>query len=61
MTIELKKISKTISKAYDIHPKFAEDMNRTLENYAEYYYKIFIQEWIPKDKKKKEKLETKTK
>ena len=53
MTIELKKISKTISKAYDIHPKFAEDMNRTLENYAEYYYKIFEQEWIPKDKKKK--------
>ena len=50
--IEFKKISKTISKAYDIHPKFAEDMNRTLENYAEYYYKIFEQEWIPKDKKK---------
>ena len=53
MTIELKKISKTISKAYDIHPKFAEDMNRTLENYEEYYYKIFIQEWTPKDNKKK--------
>ena len=53
MTIELKKLSQTISKAYDIHPKFAEDMNRTLESYAEYYYKIFIQEWIPKYKKKK--------
>ena len=50
MTIKLKKISDTISKAYDIHPKFAEDMNRTLENYAEYYFKIFIQEWI-KNKK----------
>ena len=53
MTIELKKLSQTISKAYDIHPKFAEDMNRTLENYAEYYYKIFEPEWIPKNKKKK--------
>ena len=32
----------------------AEEMNRTLEAYAEYYYKIFIQEWIQtKDKKKK--------
>ena len=52
--IELKKISQTISKAYDVHPKFAEDMNRTLEAYAEYYYKIFIQKWIQtKDKKKK--------
>ena len=52
--IELKKISRTISKAYDVHPKFAEDMNRTLENYAEYYYKIFEPEWIQtKDKKKK--------
>ena len=52
--IELKKISRTISKAYDIHPKFAEDMNRTLEAYAEYYYKIFEPEWIhTKDKKKK--------
>jgi len=51
--IELKKISTTIAKAYDIHPKFAEDMNRTLEKYAEYYYKIFIQEWIPKNKKQK--------
>ena len=53
MTIELKKISKTISKAYDIHPKFAEDMNRTLEKYAEDYYKIFEPGWIPKNKKKK--------
>ena len=52
--IELKKISQTISKAYDVHPKFAEDMNRTLEAYAEYYYKIFEPEWIQtKDKKKK--------
>ena len=42
--IELKKISQTISKAYDVHPKFAEDMNRTLEGYAEYYYKIFEKE-----------------
>ena len=50
MTIKLKKISDTIARAYDIHPKFAEDMNRTLEAYAEYYYKIFIQEWI-KNKK----------
>ena len=48
--IELKKISQTISKAYDINPKFAEDMNRTLEGYAEYYYKIFVKEWIPKEK-----------
>ena len=51
--IELKKISTTIAKAYDVHPKFAEDMNRTLENYAEYYYKIFIQEWTPTKKKQK--------
>ena len=51
--IELKKISQTISKAYDVHPKFAEDMNRTLENYAEYYYKIFVTEWLPKKKQKK--------
>ena len=51
--IELKKISQTISKAYDIHPKFAEDINRTIEQYAEYYYKIFLKEWVPKDKKKK--------
>ena len=51
--IELKKISQTISKAYDMNPKFAEDMNRYLEQYAEYYFKIFEKEWIPKDKKKK--------
>jgi len=51
--IELKKISQTISKAYDINPKFAEDMNRTIEQYAEYYFKIFLKEWTPKDKKKK--------
>ena len=47
--IEFKKISKTISKAYDINPKFAEDMNRYLEQYAEYYYKIFEKEWIKKN------------
>ena len=51
--IELKKISLTISKAYDVDPKFAEDMNRYLEQYAEYYYKIFEKEWIPKNKKQK--------
>ena len=51
--IELKKISQTISKAYDMNPKFAEDMNRTIEQYAEYYYKIFEKEWIPKKKKQK--------
>ena len=50
---ELKKISLTISKAYDMNPKFAEDMNHYLEQYAEYYYKIFEKEWTPKDKKKK--------
>ena len=55
--IELKKISQTITKAYDIHPKFAEDMNRTLENYADYYYKIFVKEWI-KAKGKKQKVKT---
>tara|TARA_Y100001951_G_C11059143_1_gene139844 strand:- start:13 stop:174 length:162 start_codon:yes stop_codon:yes gene_type:complete len=49
MTIKLKNISDTIAKAYDINPKFAEDMNRCLEQYAEYYYKIFIQEWIKKN------------
>ena len=49
--IQLKKISNTISKAYDIDPKFAEDMNHYLEQYAEYYYKIFLQEWLPKKKK----------
>jgi GTP cyclohydrolase FolE2 len=51
--IELKKISQTISKAYDINPKFAEDMTRTIEQYAEYYFKISLKEWTPKDKKKK--------
>ena len=50
MTIKLKKISDTIARAYDIHPKFAEDMNRYLEQYAEYYFKIFIKEWKPKKK-----------
>ena len=49
--IQLKKISNTISKASDIDPKFAADMNHYLEQYAEYYYKIFIKEWLPKDKK----------
>ena len=53
MTIRLTKISQTISKAYDLHPKFAEDMNHYLEQYAEYYYKIFEKEWIPKKKKQK--------
>jgi hypothetical protein len=52
MTIRLTSISKTISKAYDIHPKFAEDMNRYLEQYAEYYYKIFERDWIKKKEKK---------
>jgi|TARA_R100001530_G_C4302315_1_gene150819 hypothetical protein len=51
--IEFKKISQTISKAYDINPKFAEDMNRYLEQYAEYYFKIFVRDWMPEDKKKK--------
>ena len=60
MTIKLKNISDTISKAYDINPKFAEDMNRTLESYAEYYYKIFIQEWLPKDKIKNKIQKVKT-
>ena len=52
MTIRLTSISKTISKAYDINPKFAEDMNRYLEQYAEYYYKIFVREWIKRKEKK---------
>ena len=52
MTIKLTAISKTISKAYDIDPKFAEDMNRYLEQYAEYYYKIFVREWIKRKEKK---------
>ena len=51
--IELKNISQTLSKAYDIQAKFAKDMNRAIEQYAEYYYKIFEKEWVPKDKKKK--------
>ena len=50
MTIKLKRISNTTAKAYDINPKFAEDMNRYLEQYADYYYKIFVKEWI-KNKK----------
>ena len=53
MTIRLTTISKIISKAYDINPKFAQDMNHYLEQYAEYYFKIFLKEWTPKDKKKK--------
>ena len=51
--IELKKISQTISKAYEMNPKFAEDMNRYLEQYAEYYFKIFEKDWIPEDKNAK--------
>ena len=56
--IELKKISLTISKAYDVDPKFAEDMNRYLEQYAEYYFKIFEKEWIPEDKNAKHPKKT---
>ena len=52
MTIKLKRISDTIAKAYDINPKFAEDMNRYLEQYAEYHYKIFERDWIKKKEKK---------
>ena len=48
MTIRLKKISDTIARAYDVNPKFAEDMNHYLEQYAEYTYKIFIKEWTDK-------------
>ena len=51
--IELKKISQAISKAYEVNPTFAEDMNRALEQYAEYYYNLFEKEWIPKKKKQK--------
>ena len=51
--IELKKISETISKAYEVDPTFAGDMNRALEQYAEYYYNLFEKEWIPKKKKQK--------
>ena len=56
--IELKKISETISKAYDMNPKFAEDMNRYLEQYAEYYFKIFKKDWIPEDKNAKHPKKT---
>ena len=49
--IRLKNISNTMSKAYDINPKFAEDMNHYLEQYANYYFKIFVKEWQPKKKK----------
>ena len=56
--IELKKISQTISKAYDMNPKFAEDMNRYLEHYAEYYFKIFEKDWIPEDKNAKHPKKT---
>ena len=52
MTIKLKKISDTIAKAYDVNPKFAEDMNHYIEQYAEYYYKIFVREWIKRKEKK---------
>jgi hypothetical protein len=51
--IELKKISETISKAYEVDPTFAGDMNRALEQYAEYYYNLFEKEWIPKNKNEK--------
>ena len=53
--IELKNISKTLSKAYDIHPKFAKDMNRAIEQYAEYYYKLFLRDWERKNNEKKSK------
>ena len=56
--IELKKISLTISKAYDMNPKFAEDMNRYLEQYAEYYFKIFKKDWIPENKNAKHPKKT---
>ena len=52
MTIRLKKISDTIARAYDVNPKFAEDMNHYIEQYAEYYYKIFVREWIKRKEKK---------
>ena len=50
MTVKLKKISDIILKAYDVNPKFGEDMSRYLEQYADYYYKIFVKEWTPKKK-----------
>jgi hypothetical protein len=55
MTIKLKNISDTISKAYDISPKFAEDMNRAIEQYAEYYYKLFLRDWERKNNEKNSK------
>ena len=55
MTIRLITISKIISKAYDINPKFAEDMNRAIEQYAEYYYKLFLRDWERKNNEKKSK------
>ena len=55
MTIKLKRISDTIAKAYDINPKFAEDMNRTLEKYAEYYYGIFLRDWVRRNNEKENK------
>ena len=55
MTIRLITISKIISKAYDISPKFAEDMNRAIEQYAEYYYKLFLRDWERKNNEKKSK------
>ena len=55
MTIKLKNISDTISKAYDINPKFAQDMNHYLEQYAEYYFKMFVRDWEKKNNEKKSK------
>ena len=55
MTIKLITISKIISKAYDINPKFAEDMNRAIEQYAEYYYKLFLRDWERKNNEKNSK------
>ena len=52
MTIRLTTISKIISKAYDINPKFAQDMNHYLEQYAEYYFKMFVRDWEKKNKEK---------
>lgn len=55
MTIRLTTISKIISKAYDISPKFAQDMNHYLEQYAEYYFKMFVRDWEKKNNEKKSK------
>ena len=55
MTIRLTTISKIISKAYDINPKFAQDMNHYLEQYAEYYFKMFVRDWEKKNNEKKSK------